>query len=696
MTSATLTQPDIAPAQPRQPRRPRFRGDIEGLRAVAVVLVVAFHAGVGFVSGGFVGVDVFFVLSGFLITGLLVDEVARTGTISLSQFYARRVRRLLPLSALVLVATAIATFLLVPPIDRKGIAADLAGAALWGSNWRFAAESTQYMADTAKSPVLHYWSLSVEEQFYVVWPLLLVLLVGVSRLAQRNWPVAFRRIAVALAIVTATSLVASWQLTAHGSPFAYFGLHTRAWELGIGGALALARPVLGRLNRRVAQVAALMGLGMVVGSALLMDESTPFPGTAALVPVLGTAFLVAAGARLQDGGVARALSHPVPRYIGRVSYAWYLWHWPVLVLANARWGQAGDPTGEGASAAHASGWIVLAAVAVSFGLAVASHYVVEEPMRHAAWFQASRSRSLQLGAGLVAVSLAAAALLTASTLLPSEATGASKLAAGARADTPTSTACHAGFSGSKVPPAEKCRVGPAKGKLTIAVIGDSHMQEWRPALDRAVKERGWTYYYFGKSSCAVSDVPVWIAQQKSRYASCEDWRRKMLDRVSSIKGLDAIVIGRWMDYRSLALKPDGSRVDEKSIQDVWAAGSARSFARLKKAAPRIVVLRDTPRPMSDVPACLSRNPGSAAKACEFDRSTRTHMDDVLVAAEKAAAPASVRFADMTSVLCPTERCPVVTPQHLVIYRDGHHITARYGELVWRQFADAVERAVRRE
>src|SRR6476661_4043244 len=365
MTSATVTEAEIA-AQPRRRPQARFREDIEGLRAVAVILVVAFHAGVGFVGGGFVGVDVFFVLSGFLITGLLVDEVGRTGSISLRGFYARRVRRLLPLSTLVLVATAIASFLLVPPIDRKGIAGDLVGAALWGANWRFAAASTQYMADTDKSTVLHYWSLSVEEQFYVVWPLLLLLLAYTLRYSKRSAPFAARhRVAVTLGAVTAGSFVASWQLTAAGSPFAYFGLHTRAWELGVGAALA----------------GSLVGLVMVVGSALLMDETTPFPGTAALAPVLGTGLLVAAGARVPDEGISKFLSHPVPRYIGRVSYAWYLWHWPVLVLVNARWGQTA--AADGTSAPHASGPVVLAAVVASFGLAVASHYIVEVRARRA-------------------------------------------------------------------------------------------------------------------------------------------------------------------------------------------------------------------------------------------------------------------------------------------------------------------------
>ena len=401
MSVDTLTRPDLAPPRTRRQRRDRFRGDIEGLRAVAVVLVVAFHAGVGVVGGGFVGVDVFFVLSGFLITGLLVDEIARTGSISIGDFYARRVRRLLPLSTLVLAATAVATFVLVPPIDREGVAGDIVGAAVWGANWKFAAESTQYMADTDKSPVLHYWSLAVEEQFYVVWPLLLLLLVGSSGLALRAWPVAFRRISLALAVVIGGSLALSWLQTDAAEPFAYFGLHTRAWELGIGAALALLRPMLPLMTRGAAQGAALLGATMVVGAAVAMDESTPFPGTAALVPVLGTALVVAAGARLPDGVVSRTLSRPVPRYVGRISYAWYLWHWPVLVLATARWGEATTGDDGAAASSHAPATVVVAAVALSFVLAAASHHAVEQPLRRARFLVLSRRRSLAAGGVLV-------------------------------------------------------------------------------------------------------------------------------------------------------------------------------------------------------------------------------------------------------------------------------------------------------
>lgn len=702
MPPSSVTERDPAP-QTRRQRRNRFRGDIEGLRAVAVLLVVAFHAGVGVVRGGFVGVDVFFVLSGFLITGLLVDEVARTGTISLGDFYARRIRRLLPLSTLVLAATAVATVLLVPPIDRKGIAGDLAGAALWGANWRFAAESTQYMADTDKSPVLHYWSLSVEEQFYVVWPLLLLLLVGRSGLAQRAWSVALRRMTVALALLVAGSLFLSWQLTAGGSAFAYFGLHTRAWELGVGAALALARPLLPLLTRRAAQVGAAVGLLMVVGSALLMDEMTPFPGTAALVPVLGTALLVAAGARLPEGGVALALSHPVPRYIGRVSYAWYLWHWPVLVLAQTRFG---TPTPTGTDTAL---WVVVAAVALSFALAVLSHYVVEQPARSLAVLKDSRRRTLLAGGALVGVALVASSGLALGSSVSEESVveaprGSGRTAAGdvyptrpedARKDAPAVDGCYNGHGGAQVPPAAECRVGPADGGTrTIALVGDSHATSWRAAMTSAAKTHGWTVYFFGKASCSVNDVPLWLDQKKTEYESCAQWRETVIERLASIEHLDAVVVGRYKDYDSRVLLPDGSRTTEETVGPVWREGAERSFARLREVAPHVLVLRDVPWPDQDVPSCLSRHPQDVER-CSFERATNAHQDQVLFEAERTAAAGSkgIGFIDMTDAICPTPRCQVVTAEGRIIYRDAHHLTEGFSSSQGTALAQHIEAAL---
>ena len=292
-----------------------YRGDIDGLRAVAVTLVVLFHVGLSVLPGGFVGVDVFYVISGFLITGLLVRELRSSGTVSITNFYARRVRRLLPLSALVLVTTAIASRFLAPVLDRPGIGSDIRAAAMYVANWHYASASTQYMASTGKSPVLHYWSLSVEEQFYVLWPLLL-LLVSIGA-ARRSWQVGFRRIAVTLGALGAASFALSVVTTTASGPFAFFGLHTRAWEMAVGAGLALATDRWLRWPALWSTSLGWIGLLMILASAGLLTGDTPYPGSAAALPVLGTAMLLASGAAQTSWSVGRLLSLPPVRYLGR-------------------------------------------------------------------------------------------------------------------------------------------------------------------------------------------------------------------------------------------------------------------------------------------------------------------------------------------------------------------------------------------
>ena len=691
-TSVLTSRPGRAVPSTRRARRHAFRGDIEGMRALAVGLVVAFHAGVPFLSGGFVGVDVFFVLSGFLITGLLVDELARTGGISLRDFYARRVRRLLPLAVLVVVGTAAASSVLLAPVDRAGVYTHLVAATLSVANWVFAAESTQYMASTGQSPVLHFWSLNVEEQFYLLWPLLLLLVAGRSGLARRAWPVVFRRIVLVLALVMAVSLALSWQQTASGSTFAYFGLHTRAWELGVGAGLAMLRPVLPLLTRRAAHLFWATGLLLVIGSALLMDEATPFPGTAALLPVLGSALLVAAGSRDQDGLVPRVLGHAVPRYVGRMSYAWYLWHWPVLVLVNARWGTV-PGLGPDDAAPRVGPLATAAAVLLSFGLAVASHYAVEQPLRRARRLQASRVRTFALGAGLVAV-----AVVSSSAMALSGGSGgaAQARAAQAASDEPRQQSrelegCYNDYETVTVPAAAACRLGPAHGKRSIVLIGDSHSQHWMPAMERLASERGWTVYTFAKSACDVVDVPIWLSAENREYESCARWRESMVKRLATMH-VDAVVIGRFMDYRDLVLREDGSRVPRTGAEAAWRSGATATFARLKGVAPRILVIRDTPRPDGNVPRCLSQHADDPDR-CTFDRATHTDLDAPLARAEQAADPRRVRLVDLTSTLCPDETCPVVD-KGVVMYRDSHHLTAKYAATLADPLGDAIEAPLR--
>ncbi|TDC48452.1 acyltransferase, partial [Jiangella ureilytica] len=301
--------------------RPRFRPDVEGLRAVAVLLVLAYHAGVPLASGGFVGVDVFFVISGFLITGLILREIDTTGRLRLGRFYARRIRRLLPATAVVLAATAALALLLLPPLRWPAIAGDIAASATYVVNWRLASESVDYLAaEDAPSPVQHFWSLAVEEQFYLLWPVLIIGLLWWHR-RRRGRPSLRRTLLAGLAIVAVPSFVWSLHLTASSPGAAYFVSTTRAWELAAGAALAIGARRLERLGSLewagwMAGALAWAGLAAIGWAALTYDATTAFPGIAALAPVLGTTAVVAAGVVSRRTSAGRLLGTAPMRWVG--------------------------------------------------------------------------------------------------------------------------------------------------------------------------------------------------------------------------------------------------------------------------------------------------------------------------------------------------------------------------------------------
>jgi len=306
-----------------------FRGDIEGLRGISIALVLLFHARIAGFNGGFVGVDVFFVLSGFLITGLLVREVEETGRISLAQFYARRARRLLPAAALVLAATLLASYFLLPDLLLPGVAVDTAAAALYVSNINFAYHATDYFAPSAApSPILHFWSLSVEEQFYMFWPAIVLLVTRRARAPRINVRAAL------IAIGIASFVFAIWLLK-FNAPWAFFSFPTRAWELALGGLLAASKSSLERIPKFAASICSWLGVAGVILSAVFLKESAPFPGVPALLPTISAALVIAAGARSIQSVPTRFLESAPLRFLGRISYSLYLWHWPLLVLPLA-------------------------------------------------------------------------------------------------------------------------------------------------------------------------------------------------------------------------------------------------------------------------------------------------------------------------------------------------------------------------
>ncbi len=378
--TTTRTSPTPGPVAVARPRG--FRPDIEGLRALAIIPVLVFHAHeflsptavtgplglvatvLGWVPGGYLGVDVFFVISGFLITGLLVREAETTDGVHFGRFYARRARRILPAATVTLLVTLVASLLILPAVRAGDTAVDVLWAALFNSDVHFANSGVDYMGvATAPSPVLHFWSLNDEEKFYVVWPVVLLVATLLARrvLHRRLRPTLF----AALVLLAVPSLVWSQHLVSSGDTSAYFSAFSRAFELAAGGLLAIAMPLVTRAPRAARVIAPILGFGIVVWCMATFTTLTPFPGVNVLPVVVGTLLVIAGH---EAGVVSRGLSTPVPRWFGRVSYSLYLWHWPVFVLA---------------AALTASGQLgikqVLLCMVVAVLLSWASYAVVEQP-----------------------------------------------------------------------------------------------------------------------------------------------------------------------------------------------------------------------------------------------------------------------------------------------------------------------------
>jgi len=709
----TQTLPAEAPVWDRP--RSTFRPDVEGMRAIAVTLVVAFHAGVPFIQGGYVGVDVFFVISGFLITGLLIADIGKSERLSLTTFYARRIRRLLPLSTVVLVFVAIMAVLIIPPLTRADIGGDINAAALWYANIHFAAQSTSYMSAVDQSPVLHYWSLSVEEQFYVIWPLLIIVVGGTVAVGAGLEIVRHRRLAIALWVLFAISLGLSIFTSGSSGPWAYFGLQTRAWELAAGGLLALFAVQVRQLPRVAAVLAGYLGLVMVIGSALVFSRATTFPGWAALVPVGGTALLLAAGARPRIGGAPRILSAPALMYVGRISFGWYLWHWPLLVFAKAIWSpnaQDVDLEAIGTTAPQAGPWPVVGAVVLSFLLAVLTNRFIEDPIRKSEFLAKSKPATFAMGAGLIVLAVGVPSfLLGASSPL---ANTPAILAAGL-----SSTVGDSALSGEKLPstltmtPARahhddtapsncflstrleeknvdpSCRFGPVGGPV-VALIGDSHAAHWFPALQDIAKKNGWQLLMWTKAACGVADVPMWSRGLSREYTECEQWRESVMKQLESEPRLDAVVISRAASNANSTMDSSGNRPGGDAALKIWGEGLGRTFTRLLDKTKEIVVLRDVPRPGFGVPGCLSEHPKDFG-ACAYPRSGHFGLDDKLYQAELQYLPAGgrVHYINLSKAICPGDPCQVVTSTGTIKYRDLHHLTATYARELAPKFAKSL-------
>ncbi len=712
-----------------------FRPDLEGLRGVAILLVLLCHVRVPGAEAGFVGVDVFFVLSGFLITGLLVQQLDRTGHLDLGAFYARRVRRIVPAALVVLVATLAAAQLVLSPLDIPRLTDDVLTAGLSVANVHFALGATDYFAPIDPSPVLHYWSLGVEEQFYLLWPLVLIVAARCGR----------PRVAMAAAVmlICLGSFVLSALVTTASPPWAYYSLPTRAWQLAAGALVALAVPAIGRIPRPVGAFVGWLGAALIAVALATIGPTTEYPGFAALLPTVGALAIVASGGRRGSPGWAVLARAPL-RLLGRISYSLYLWHWPILVLGTAALApgaEAGLIAEDGTLPDLLPLRIGLALVAV--GVAWLSWRFVEEPFRRGGIWQVGRLRGFGLATAAVAAVLVASTTMGAlangtvraaelpgvdpvigladpsapsdvfaspplvapasdpagpsATPTPGRASSPPKASAqppavnaswlnhgpvpstlspslsAARTDGDSLMAdgCGLSLAGSRPP---DCVYGDPNGAVTVALVGDSHAAHWFPAMEVLARKHGWRLVPLTKFSCVFVDMRIYSPLLKREYTECETWRENVIDRLAAIKP-DLVVIA---SNRYLPV------VDERDTDPIrQGAAAARLIDRID--AP-VAVVADTPRANVDVPACLAQH-RDAIEQCATSRAdafTWRHLRRE----KETVRLTGAKLVDLSAAVCPADPCPPIVG-NLLVYRDNHHLTATFA----RALAAALDAAL---
>lgn len=689
--------------------KPRWRADIQALRGLSVLLVVAAHARVPGLQGGFVGVDVFFVLSGFLITALIVNEVRDTGSLSLGKFYARRAKRILPAATLVLVATVLASVYLLGVEGAAGILAAAAWTSVFLSNEYFSREGTDYFAsELLPSPLQQFWSLAVEEQFYVIWP---ALFIAAVTLASRTYSVrpqpqqavrSYARhgkawlAAAACALVLGSFAWSAW-LSWTQPERAYFSGISRAWELALGCSLALVAGRLPKWSTAVSSGMRLGGLALILAAAVLFTSSTPFPGIAALVPVAGALLVIAAGLG-RDGEGSVLESGPLV-FLGRISFSLYLWHWPFLTLYLWVYG---TPPGLLATSALLVGAFAAAWVTTRF---------VEEPLRSAQFLDGRTAITLVL-AGLLTV-LPAIAFLSAipgtsaasAMERPKENLAVVKADKGLSASEVVSSKVQIAaltkplaLTGQTWPPlsqlgdegpaqsgvclaapltreVQTCSFGASVGRRSAVVFGDSHAAMWAPALDAWGKSNSVSVTLVTKSGCTPADVEVYSKTLEKVFEQCHEWRRNAFAYLQEASP-DIVIVAE--SVRGPVVLDRGQVVeDEEQTTQILADGMERTMSVLSSYTDNLILVGDVPSLGVDLPSCLARNRddvSACAQPWSFDSFLKRR--DLHRQAVEAAGGS---FADPLRWFCTGDSCPTLVDGKIV-YRDGGgHITPTYAE-----------------
>jgi len=679
----------MARATSRNSPADHFLPHIQGLRAIAVLLVVVYHFWPSRLTGGYIGVDIFFVISGFLISGQLARELASSGRIALATFWAKRVRRLVPASLVVLIVSVIVTAVVMPLAYVHDSLWDVAASALYVQNWHLVVNSVNYLASEGHTIAEHYWSLSLEEQYYVVWPLLLLAtFTAGARLVARQ-----RGILLATIVVTvgALSLVASIYFTATNPGQAYFMLFTRMWEFA-AGALLVFIPRLMPAQPWLRNVLGLGGLVTILVSSVVLTADSPFPGWIALVPVLGTVAVIAAAPATRGFSVTRVLTIRPVTFIGDISYSLYLWHWPLIIAAPfiVGWG-----TGTLNRIALFVGAFVLAWLTKRF---------VEDPFRRLPALVSRRPR-FTFGWMLVALGLVGALLLgTYAYTQPKYEAAAAELAEVAvnppacfgaevatgcanpqladsvipspefgSADQPGNPDCFVQLNESSV---VTCTFGSTSAAAPrIALIGDSHAYQFIDSLARQAELNGWSLTTYLKGACPWASTDP-LDSNPAFVASCRDFRANLASELASAGPYDVIVTAAYSK----------SLVDAAGSADAAAADLSATWLAQSQGAI-VLAIADNPVTDSDPNNCLR---AASPSECAFPRNDALVVPDPLVRA--AALTPGAQTVDFTHMFCSASTCSVVI-SGANVFRDQDHLTATFANTMGPRIADVIRAAL---
>ena len=687
-----MSTPDdtLAPTRSSRSGLPKaasdFRPDIQGLRAIAVGLVVLYHLWPKRLSGGYVGVDVFFVISGFLITSHIHREILSTGHLKVTRFWARRIRRLLPASLLVLAVSGLAVFALTPSTTWAQTAREIGASALYVQNWQLATSAVDYMAlDNVPTVAQHFWSLSVEEQFYAVWPVLILGLLAAMKL--RGHKDTRKAILAGLMVLLVASLVWSIVSTRQDQAFAYMSTLTRVWEFAAGGVTAM---LLTRLRPPVASVFAWLGVVSIVGSGIVLTEASLFPGWIALFPVLGSVALLLAGA---STSVGRVLGTRPMTFIGDISYSIYLVHWPLVVVIP-------HVTG------HALRWPEkLGILVLTVGLAWLSKTYVEDPLRTRPLLAKAPRRAfvfalvgMTLVVGLTQVwntaldrrevtaaaqaqdrvsdgdpCLGPGALVKANDCGPVAGEGELLVppdVVHAETKDPLLQRCQQSLGASGL---LRCVVGdPSAPKGTIALVGDSHAGALIPMVDALGKRRGWKVIVHTKGSCPSTDADRVLTSETSdeRQTSCVKYNSAVDNAIMRDPSISMVLASSYT--RAYEWKGrEGVTGDAAAV-----SGFSERFARWQEAGKDVRVIADVPATSGElVPNCIAANLEDPAK-CSVPRDEAVVPDLAVAAAKAVRAP----VVDLTDLFCDATTC-FSQVGDVIVYKDRSHVSNDYARLL---------------